>query len=123
MLIGGAMTLWILVSKEILQADQTVDRLRILCDAFFVPGILLTCFGALIEIANSGFFHVFSYSANLFKDRFTREKKFRKTYHDYFEYVMVKQDEKKAPTAFILHTGLLYIFIAAIFNIGFFCVY
>lgn len=120
---AGALAVYILYYKGIFHMTAQVDIYRILCDAFFVPGILLTCLGVLVEIANSGFFYIFGYSTRLFFDHFTKKKKFRHEYDSYFDYTTTKRKMKKAPTSFVLKTGILFMGISAVFAVLFYGVY
>lgn len=119
----GIITAYILWDKNIMGQTDIAEIYKILCDAFFVPGILFACLGVMIEISNAGFFNIFSYSMRLFADRFTKSRNFRNQYETYFDYTVMKSNKEVVPTYYILHTGLLFIGIGAIFNYLFFKVY
>ena len=60
-----------------------VNWMRFLCDGFFVVGIMLLCFGAMVWISQAGGFHALSYlfytvgyMFTVNKNRFNRRKNF-----------------------------------------------
>ena len=116
-------TVYILWDKNIMGQTDIAEIYKILCDAFFVPGILFTCLGVIIEVSNSGFFNIFSYSMRLFFDSFTKSRTFRSEYETYFDYTVMKTNKEKVTTSYILFTGLLFIGIGVIFNLLFYKVY
>ena len=68
------------------------DPVRIysgLCDAFFVPGSLLCCFGLLAFCARGGAYDIFSYAAKSLKVLFTPFGKER--HQRYYEYKLEKE--------------------------------
>lgn len=82
----------LIAGYEISQYGASAENwIRFLCDGFFVSGILLLCFGAMMWIAQAGGFHAMSYlfytvgymfTAN--KNRFTKRK-------NYYEYKVEKE--------------------------------
>ena len=86
--------------------------LMILCDAFFVPGILLTMFGALMWIATTGFFdslgYAFRTAAHLFIPFKGGE---RKSFYDYKE---ERAEKRGGVPYFILFVGMFYLAISMI---------
>ena len=62
-LVSLLLTLVVLATHGFWQAEVPVERYRLLCDGFFVPGVLLVCAGALIFISNFGIFNGISYAA------------------------------------------------------------
>ena len=81
----------------------------ILCDAFFVPGIFFTMFGALLWIASTGFFDSISYAFRTAAHMlFPILHKERKNFYDY----KTEKAEKRAGTPvfiFIVGAGFLAI--------------
>ena len=62
-LLSLLLTLVVLATHGFWQTDAPVERCRLLCDGFFVPGVLLVCAGALIFVSNYGIFNGISYAA------------------------------------------------------------
>lgn len=62
-LLSLLLTLAVLTTHGFWQTELPVERYRLLCDGFSVPGVLLVCAGALIFISNYGIFNGISYAA------------------------------------------------------------
>lgn len=101
-----------------------VNWMRFLCDGFFVAGIFLLCFGAMVWISQAGGFHGISYlfysvgymfSAS--KNRFNKRKNF-------FEYKMEKMakeaDKNKSLQHHILIAGAVSFAVAIVFLVLFY---
>lgn len=111
--IGLVIAAIIALSKNIFtQTDSTVV-FHILCDAFFVPGVCITCFGLLVFSSNQGTFDMLIYGTkkffSLFKKDLSKEK--HKTFYEYQQ----AQHEKKISFAYLLYVGLAFIAISMIF--------
>lgn len=82
------------LAKSIFSYDESEMIMRILCDAFFVPGIVLFCFGLLTVFNSVGTFDGLAFS---FKAMARVAKNYRndesqpKTYYDYKESVKGKR--------------------------------
>ena len=86
------------------------DPLRVysgLCDAFFVPGALLCCFGLLSFCARGGAYDIFSYAAKSLKVLFTAFGKER--HQHYYEYKLEKEAKrgKGKPVTLLMGLGFL----------------
>jgi len=84
-----------------------------LCDAFFVPGAFLTCFGILAFCANGGAFDIFSYGVKSLKVLFTpfgRKEKHQR----YYDYKLEKEMKRQKPKPRTLILGLCFLACAAI---------
>ena len=91
------------------------DRAQILgglCDAFFVPGALLVCFGLLAYCARGGVFDIFSYGVKSLKVLFTPFGKGR--HQRYYDYKMQKEANRGKPRPFTLYLGLFFIAAATV---------
>ena len=77
----------------------------------------------MVFIANTGLFYVFDYGFHMMADRFTKEKKFRKMYDSYFDFILVKQKKERSSMPYVLHTGLFFLAISMVFNLGFSALY
>lgn len=63
-LLVGALIAWgVLSTHGFFAAETAAERYRFLCDAFFVPGVLMMAAGALIFVANDGLFNGIAYAA------------------------------------------------------------
>ena len=93
------------------------EIIEIICDGFFVSGILLSCFGVLIFCSSQGafdgisyLFHILFVGHNWSKTNF----KDRQTYREYVE----EKNSKRAngmKIRFVLIVGLVFIAISLIF--------
>ena len=106
--IGGLMAVWVMDLEGffIVWRDKAAAT-SILCNAFFVPGILLASFGALFWVSNTGFFDSVSYAFHVVGHMFLpMGKSKRKTYYDY---KTEKADKRAAVPAFIFIVGVFYL--------------
>lgn len=111
--IGLLIAFAVAVSKNIFFANELVDVIEILIDSFFVPGILLFCFGLLVLAINGGTFDMLTYGMARFISLFRKDHndvKF-KTFH---EYTLAKHEENR-PFGYLVIVGLIFIIISIIF--------
>lgn len=110
---GALMAYWVMQTQGLFQAGlETVDTVAILCNAFFVPGILLACLGALLWVATTGFFDSIGYAfraAGHLLLPFLRIE--RKTYYDY---KTEKAEKRSQVPGFIFHVGGFYMALSLI---------
>ncbi len=93
--------------------ESSAEALRALCDAFFVPGALMVCFGLFAFVAQDGFFNIFSYAVYCLKRRFMPFSK-KEGLH-YYEYCVAKAEKRHKPTYCVLKVGLLFLALAVAF--------
>ena len=101
-----------------------VNWMRFLCDGFFVVGIMLLCFGAMVWISQAGGFHALSYlfytvgyMFTVIKNRFNRRKNF-------YEYKVEKEAKEsgkdKSLQRRILIAGAVSFVISLVFLVLFY---
>lgn len=61
-IIGNAIAFWVMDTEGLFITNKPVEISAILCDAFFVPGILLVMVGTLFWISTTGLFDAISYA-------------------------------------------------------------
>ena len=107
--------LLIMYMNDLFKLTDSQEIMKILTNAFFVPGVIGVCFGLLVVISNDGMFNIFSYGMQSFINLFRKDRsKIKyKTYYDYKEAV---KDNKK-PYGFLLLVGLDFVAISMIFMI------
>ena len=88
-------------------AATPADAYLGLCDAFFVPGVLLTCFGILAFCASGGAYDIFSYGVKSLKTLFTPFGKGRQ--QTYYEYKLEKELRRQKPKPYTLIMGLCFL--------------
>ena len=111
--LGGLMAVWVMdLEGFFILWGERATAVSILCNAFFVPGILFSSFGALFWVANTGFFDSVSYAAHTIGHIFIPfAKSKRKSYYDY----KTEKAEKRAPIpGFIFHVGAFYLALSLI---------
>ncbi len=116
LLIGAAVALLVMGLRGIFTETEPREIMRLLSDAFFVPGVILAGVGLLVFATNGGVFDMLAYSMILFVNLFRRNVQDRK-YRDFYEYREAKKDRKRKSLAFLLVVGLFYIALAALFLI------
>ena len=113
-LIGAVIAVLVMDAEGLLLfwGTHRETTLIILCDAFFVPGILLILFGCLLWIANTGFFDSLGYAVRTAAHLLIPFRKAeRKTFYDYKE----ERAEKRGKTpAFIGIVGVFYLLLSLI---------
>lgn len=105
-LVGLAGVAGFLYSRDFLEVAALSQKLHILCDAFFVVGVVLTAVGLLVFTTNEGAFDMIVYGMRSFIDLFkkTNTRKYE-TYYDY----RVARSEKKLKFGFLLICGLVFL--------------
>lgn len=96
-------------------AESKAKAYSALCDAFFVPGALMVCFGLFSFIAYGGFFDIFTYGFKSLKRLFTPFGK--KDRQRYYEYRIAKTENREKPSYAALKVGLVFIALAVVFLI------
>ncbi len=101
-----------------------VNWMRFLCDGFFVVGILLLCFGAMVWISRAGGFHALSYLFYTVGYMFTTNKNRFNKRKNYYEYKVEKEaketDKDKSLQQRILIAGAVSFVISLVFLILFY---
>lgn len=108
----GILTVLLVVwYRGIFNETELVNIFHILCDAFFIAGVLLSCGGLLVFSANEGTFDMIVYGLDSFFDLFRRKstKKYA-TFYDYRE----SRADKKVSFGYIVFTGLFFLAISGV---------
>ena len=87
-----AAALLIMWSKDLFVQTDPKIIFHILCDAFFVVGVVTTSAGLLVFSSNEGTFDMLVYGVKTFMDLF-RKTSLRK-YDTFYDYRMSKADQK-----------------------------
>lgn len=111
--LGGLMAYWVMdLEGFFILWREKATAFSILCNAFFVPGILFASFGALFWVSNTGFFDSVSFAfhtAGHLLLPFLKSK--RMTYYDY---KMEKAEKRGTVPGFIFHVGAFYLVLSMI---------
>lgn len=111
--VGAVLALIIMSAKGIFAEDRTQEVMRLLSDAFFASGIVLSAVGAILYASNGGLFDMLGFAVILFFGLFKRDVSDRK-YRDFYEYHQAKSGKKRS-VAYLLLVGIGYIALAALF--------
>ncbi len=115
--IASLIAVWVMYTEGLFDgiAFPTDVVLMILCDAFFVSGILFTLFGALMWIASTGFFDSLSYAVKIALHNFIPTHKWeRKSFYDY---KMEKAEKRGGVTLVPVIVGAVFLLVSAVFLI------
>lgn len=116
--VGIVMALIIMSVKGVFTETNTVDIMHILCDSFFVAGVILACAGLLVFVTNGGVFDMLAYGILLIGYGLMRDVKKRK-YRTYYDYKESKKDRKRS-MGFLLIVGIIFIAISVCFLIPYY---
>ena len=111
LLIGFLLVFMIICSKDIFAQTEAVKIFHILCDGFFVVGVVTTSAGLLVFSSNEGTFDMLVYGVGTFVDMF-RKQSTRKyeTFYDYKD----SRSGKKIKFGFLLLCGLFFIVVSLV---------
>lgn len=98
-------------SKDIFSVTDPVTVYHILCDSFFVMGVVITGLGLLIFSTNEGTFDMLVYGVSSFVDIFRRQSK--KKYETFYDYRAAHQ-EKKVQFGFMLICGIALLLLSGV---------
>ena len=107
-LIGLIITVLAAIARGLTGSLPVALVMRYLSDGLFVPGVLLTGFGALTWISTTGFFDMFAYAGHSLLVLFSSLKN-PKDHETFFEYKMAKEAKRGKPQIFILLVGVGFI--------------
>lgn len=110
---GLVIALLVLLSKGTFSQTEAVDVYKDLCDALFIPGVTIVCFGLLVFASNGGVFNMLKFGMiklfDLFKRDLTKVK--YRTYYDYSE----AQKDKNKGFWYLLVVGAVFIVASVVF--------
>ena len=86
-----------------------------LCDAFTVPGILLTGAGLLSLVSDIGVFNGISYPVRKAFSQIRSEEKRAEIPKTYYDYVSARQENGRRKSLSVLWVGLFFLVIAGVF--------
>jgi hypothetical protein len=111
--IGILMCVGVILIGDISNQESISDVMKILTNAFFVPGILILGFGLLILASNGGTFDMLSYGTKKFFDLFRRPQ-YRKITDTFYDYRKAKQ-ENPIDFMYMIFIGLGFLVISVVF--------
>ena len=114
-MIGGLMACFTINSYGYGEASAGAERLRILSDAFTIPGVILIMCGFLVMVANGGFFNGISYAAGYAVRMLIPGAS--KDMGKYGDYVEQRSKRKKLSCGFLFVVGAVFLVISIVFII------
>lgn len=111
LLVGFLCVYGITVSKDLYSQTELVTIFHILCDSFFVVGVVMFNIGLLIFTSNEGAFDMMVYGVQSFVDLFRKKSTLKhKTFYDYTE----SRTGKKLKFGFLLICGAFFLAVAMV---------
>ena len=117
---GLAYAAYAVFSQDAFSQDLP-EVMRILSDAFFLPGVLMILVGLLILVSNHGAFDSLAYTGKSLKRLFIPERPGEKRI-GYREYVERRREKQVAGYSFLFFVGAALAAIGLIFMMVFYCV-
>lgn len=102
------------LTQNLFQQTELSEIYRVLCNAFFIVGIIMACFGLLTFTSAAGTFDIISYgfkSMKRVRRKYAEDPSVPKTYYDYKESVK----GKRRTSWFLVYIGLALVAVAAVF--------
>lgn len=112
--VGLAIFAFVVLTRNIFSQTEIRKIYIILSDGFFIPGVLITCFGLLVFTSNQGSFDMIVYGLQMFINKFRRNINARK-HKSFYEYREAKREDKKS-FGYICLVGLCFIALSAVFT-------
>ncbi|MBR5720989.1 MAG: DUF3899 domain-containing protein [Clostridia bacterium] len=107
-LIGAALALWVMYSEGLFIPNNPVDVPAVLCDAFFVPGILMVMVGALLWISTTGLFDALGYAFRVAGHNLLPFL-FKKDIDSFYDYKTEKDGKRMKTPVFIFIVGVVFL--------------
>ena len=115
--------IWVYCSRRDLFQQPIMERWRILCDAFTIPGLTFVMIGFLIMVANEGFFDMLSYAASKAVGIFLPGRGFSDNGEKYYDYVQRKRGNRTTGFGFLFVVGCVLMAFAFLFMFLFYRLY
>lgn len=114
-LVGLAVMLGVLLMRDFFSLTDPSQAFGALCDACFVPGVLIMGIGALLFVADDGLFDIFAFGMQKVLALSVRKGRKGMTPRTFHDYRVIKQGRRKSGFGFLLVTGGVYLIAAVVF--------
>ena len=122
-LVGGILSYAVFYFHGFADAETWTDRLRILADAFTIPGVALIFSGLLVWSGNQQTFSGITYAGRRMFRGLIPFGRSREAHETYYEYVTRKREKGGVKGYnFLYHVGGLYFALALVFYILYYVV-
>ena len=99
---------------------EITEKMRLLADAFTIPGVVLVMLGCLVFVSTSGFFDMISFGiARGVSMLIPFSHKSKETF---YEYKTRKNEERFTGYSFLFYVGAVFVAVAIVFTVLFFTV-
>ena len=115
--------IWIYCSTRHLFLQPAMERWRILCDAFTLPGLTYIMVGCLMLVANEGFFDMLGYACSKAVGMFLPGRGFSEDGEKYYDYVQRKREKRATGFGFLFVVGGILMAFALLFMALFYRLY
>lgn len=116
LLLGAALVCAILFWEDYFSFETLQDRLRVLSDAFLVPGLLLVLSGCFLWILRQGTFAGMGYTARKIWNSL-HSQEYRENHKESYAEYCERKSAKKTPFLFLILTGAVFLVPAIILTI------
>ncbi len=117
----GLLVAYVYIALRDFKAVPTVEKYRVLCDAFSVPGLLLLLAGALMTVTNAGAMEGIGYALSQGLSMLVPGKGLGT--ESYAEYVERKKNKRVKGYGFLYISAIPFLAAALIFMILFYTIY
>ena len=121
-IIAFAITVILLVVSGFFSVELSYrEKIKVLADAFTVPGIMLVAFGALTYVSTEGIFDGVSYAGRLAFRALVPGMR-NNPVEKYGDYKLAKNEKRAKGYSYLFFIGLAFAFIGVIFTALFFII-
>ena len=115
--------IWTYCSTRDLFQQVPMERWRILCDAFTIPGLTYGMVGFLMLVAKEGFFDMLAYACSKAVGVFLPGRGFSDDGEKYYDYVQRKRGNRATGFGFLFVVGCVLMAFALVFMFLFYRLY
>ena len=110
---GAGLFLLLMITRGGFTATDPAERWQVICDALFVPGILLVMMGLLLFAADGGVFDMLKFGIQKALSVVMTKKRREALPATFYDYKEARAAKERAPVAFLLIVGAVFIVLAA----------
>ena len=115
--------IWLYCSSRNLFLQSEMERWRILCDAFTIPGLTSVMVGFLMLVAKEGFVDMLAYACSKAVGVFLPGRGFSDDGEKYYDYVQRKRGNRMTGFGFLFVVGCVLMAFALVFMFLFYRLY
>ncbi len=111
--IGAGLFLLLMITRGGFTATDPAEQWLAICDALFVPGVLLAMTGLLLFAADGGVFDMLKFGVQKALSVIMTKKRREALPATFYDYKEARAARERMPVAFLLITGAVFIVLAA----------